>query len=241
MLLNISCFNVNGLKQNLKRKNIFYHLKNKNLTLSYYKRRTLLMVKKHFGNISWRGKIIFAQENSNSKGTAILITQSFACEVKTTYADSTGRFLLIEIKRNDKNLVICNVYAPNKDYPNFFDTVFTEVSNSFNANLILGGDWNLVLNDLLDKDGGPPYSNQKSKERLKSYIYFFNLTDIFCITNPIRKVYTRFQSQPYTATRIDSFLISNNLVNYVNSTKINQSIRSDHKIVLLIINVNATE
>ena len=122
----------------------------------------------------WRGKIIFAHGNSKSKGTAILIRQSFACEVKTTYADSTGRFLLTEIEMNDKNLVICNVYAPNKDDPNFFDTFFSKVNNFSNANLILGGDWNLVLNDLLDKDGGPSHANRKSKERLKSYIDFFN-------------------------------------------------------------------
>ena len=59
MLLNIACFNVNGLRQNLKRKSIFYHLtvKIKNLTLSCYKRRTLLLVKKHFGNMNGEEKL----------------------------------------------------------------------------------------------------------------------------------------------------------------------------------------
>ena len=67
---------------------------------------------------------------------------------------------------------ICNLYAPNKDDPNFFDTFFTEVNNFSNANLILG-DWNLLLNDLLDKNGGPSRAYQILKERLKSYIDFF--------------------------------------------------------------------
>ena len=98
----------------------------------------------------WGRKIIFAHGNSKSKGTAILIRQSLACEVKATYADSKSEFLLTEIEINDKNLLICNVYAPNKDDPNFFDTFFTEVNNFSDANLILGGVWNLVLNDLLD-------------------------------------------------------------------------------------------
>ena len=56
--------------------------------------------------------------------------------------------------------------------PIFFDIFFTEVNDFSNANLIFGEDWNLVLNDLLDKDGGPPHANRKSKERLKSYIDF---------------------------------------------------------------------
>ena len=94
--------------------------------------------------------------------------------MKTTYADSTGRFLLTEIEINDKNLVICNVYAPNKDDSNFFDTFFTEGNNFSKANLILGGDWNLVLNELLDKDGGLFYANRKSKERLKFYVNFLS-------------------------------------------------------------------
>ena len=62
-----------------------------------------------------------------------------------------------------------------------------------------------MLNDLSDKDGDPPHANRKLKERLKSYIDFFNLTNIVHITNPVRKVYTPFQSQPNTATRIDFF------------------------------------
>ena len=226
-------FNVNDLRQNLKRKSIFYHLKNKKFGIILLQETHSSIGDETLWQYEWGGKIIFAHGNSNSKGTAILIRQSFACEVKATYADSSGRFLLTEIKINDENLVYFNVYAPNKDDSNFFDTFFTEVSNFLNANLIFGEDWNLVLNNLLDKDGGPPHANRKSKKRLKSYIDFFNLADIFCITYPMKKVYKRFQSQPYTATRID-FLISNSLVSNVNSTKINQSIRCDQKIVSLI-------
>ena len=48
--------------------------------------------------------------------------------MKTTYADSTGRFLLTEIEINDQNLVICDVYAPNKDDPKFFDTFFPKLT-----------------------------------------------------------------------------------------------------------------
>ena len=57
ILLNIACFNVNGLRQNLKKKVSFIILKIKNLTLSYYKRRTFLLVKKHFGNMNGEKKL----------------------------------------------------------------------------------------------------------------------------------------------------------------------------------------
>ena len=124
MLLNIACFNVNGLRQNLKRKSIFYHLKNKKVDIILLQETHFSITEETLWQYEWRGKIMFGHGNSNSKGTAILIRQSFACEVITTYADSKGRFLLTEIEINDKNLVICKVYAPNKDDPNFFNTFF---------------------------------------------------------------------------------------------------------------------
>ena len=36
------------------------------------------------------------------KGNAVLIKQSCACYLKTTYADSIGRILLTEIKTDEK-------------------------------------------------------------------------------------------------------------------------------------------
>ena len=53
--------------------------------------------------------------------------------------------LRIEIRFNDKVFVIGNVYAPTKDESTFFDAFFSKY------NLVLGGDWNLVLDNKLDK------------------------------------------------------------------------------------------
>ena len=82
------------------------------------------------------GKILHAHEDNNSKGTAILISQSFACEVNKMYADSNGRFLLTEIKTNDKILATCIIYAPSNEDPTFFDTNFSKINEFFNADLI---------------------------------------------------------------------------------------------------------
>ena len=73
---------------------------------------------------------------------------------------------------NHKTFVIGNIYAPIKDKPAVLDSFFSVIANSFHANLILAGDWNVVLNDTLDKDGGPPHVNRKSKEKVQSYVIF---------------------------------------------------------------------
>jgi len=69
----------------------------------------------------------------------------------------------------------------------------------------LGEDWNLVLNNELDKDGVSTHANKLAKNFLQSYINQLNLSDIYCECDPLKKVYTRFQNQPYAATRLDFF------------------------------------
>ena len=131
---------------------------------------------------------------------AILVKKSLKYERPATYIDQAGRILLIEIKFNDKVFVIGMVYAPTKDDPTFFDTFFSTVVTFSKHELVLGRDWNLVLDNKLDKDGGPIHSNQLSKENIKSYLNVFDLCDVFRKLNLFKKSFTRYQSRPYTAT-----------------------------------------
>ena len=77
-----------------------------------------------------------------------------------------------------------------------------------------------------------------SKNRIKSYISHCNLCDKYRDCNPNKKEYTRIHSHPYAATRLDFFLVSANLRELVVSSKISQSVKSDHKIVSFTINVD---
>ena len=150
-------------------------------------------------------KLFFSHGQNNSKGVAILIKQSLKIDFGNVHIDPTGRYCFAEIKINDKTLVIESIYAPTKDEPAFFDSLFSVIANFSHNDLILAGDWNVVLNDTLDKDGGPQHVNRNSKEKIKSYMDFFNLRDVFRDFNPSKKIFTRIQIQPYTATRLDFF------------------------------------
>ena len=130
------------------------------------------------------------------------------------------------------------MYPPNKDEPRFFDNFFSSIANFSQSDIVLGGDWNLVLDNQLDKDGGPTHGNKVSKQTLISYMNLFGLSDIFRKLNPFKKAYTRMQSQPYTATRLDFFLTCCNFHHQVQSVNICQSVKSDHKIVVLKINID---
>ena len=152
-----------GITSNVKRYFIF--LNTRNLTSFFYKKLIPITQMKSCGNVNGGGDIFHSHGTNHSNGVAILVKKSLKYEKTATYIDQAGRILLIEIKFNDKVFVIGNVYAPTKDNPIFFNPIFSTVVNFSKHDSVLGGDWNLVLDNKLDKDGGPAHSNQLSKKK----------------------------------------------------------------------------
>ena len=73
----------------------------------------------------------------------------------------------MEVAINDQILVLGNIYFPTKDEPAFFDSLFSVISGFAKTDLILEGDWDVVLDDQPDKDQGFIHSNKKAKETTK--------------------------------------------------------------------------
>ena len=48
-------------------------------------------------------------------------------------------------------LCLAKVYGPNNDSPMFFSNFFNDFNNFSSYDVILGGDFNLILNNNLDK------------------------------------------------------------------------------------------
>ena len=93
---------------------------------------------------------------------AILFTKNFKVDFGSKYSDSDGRILLCNIQVKDKKFhwlqfmhqQKTNQNLPTKNEPKFFDNFFSILSNFSIHDVILAGNWNLVLNDRLDKNGG---------------------------------------------------------------------------------------
>ena len=100
-------------------------------------------------------------------------------------------------------------------------------------NIIVFGDFNCPLNPALDKRGGimiPRKSVVSSLECLQSEL---ELVDIWRVKNPQTRSYTWSQKSPVILCRLDFWLISNNLCDFVNSTDIIPAMRPDHAAVSL--------
>ena len=72
-------------------------------------------------------------------------------QILRTYCDPEGRFIICDRTTNGKQLTLVNLYAPNDDDPNFFTAVFEHLSDFQCDEVIIGGDYNLVLDVEKDK------------------------------------------------------------------------------------------
>ena len=124
-------------------------------------------------------------------------------------------------------LTICNIYAPNKDDPAFFEAVFNEILSFRCDEIILGGDFNLVLDIFKDKKGGVPTTHSNSLKVLKS---FQDNLDIWTDLNPEEKRYTWRQNKPEVHCRLDFFLVSASIAGRVSKANILPRHKTDHSL-----------
>ena len=159
------------------------------------------------------------------------VKNTINCTIISTISDPLGRYIIAKIQIDDKLYVFVNVYAPNKDkdsiqfFKNLYILLRTEDLDCEN-NIILGGDFNCPLNPKLEKRGGVMNREKRLLRVLK---------------NPETKIYLWSQKSPAIFCRLDYWLISNNLCDYVQSTGITAAVKTDHAAIDLSISDIADE
>jgi len=72
---------------------------------------------------------------------------------------------------------IATLYAPNEDNPNFFSNFFDHLNDFECDDVIIGGDFNLVLNLDVDKKGGIARTHAELVKTLKELCAELDLVD----------------------------------------------------------------
>ena len=114
----------------------------------------------------------------------------------------------------------------------------TELSNSFlkehiNDNVVLGGDFNCVLNSF-DKKGGKPFDRKKASViELQTLIKTNNLIDSWCSKCPNLYGFTWSDASKKIRSRLDYLFVSKSLCKLIQECTILPNTHSDHSAVLL--------
>ena len=170
----------------------------------------------------------------------ILFKPGLDMEIMSMKTDTAGRYIIVKLEIQGEMFVLVNVYAPNKamDKEGFFKRFKLELETlkiEQTEKLIVGGDWNTIFNIELDKKGGNKKILHTIPIQMRELIEIFDLVDIWRISNPTLERYTFRQKTPLIQTRLDYFLIYNNLQDLIVETNILPSIRSDHSVITLYV------
>ena len=231
MVLSFSTFNCRGLQDSFKRKTIFSYLHKKKDDIIFLQETHSSAADEKFWASQWGGHSWFCSFASNSRGVAIFIRSNHQISVNSIDKDPAGRFIILNIVIDGFNLVLVNIYGPNKDDPDFFFDVFARLDNINHSHLLVAGDMNVALGPLDYKGSRPTHSNINSRNALHSLIDEFNLMDVWRNEHPNLKVYTRHQKNPLVFSRLDYILASSELADNITNTNIICGVKSDHSIV----------
>ena len=185
----------------------------------------------------WGGDIIFNNFEPNARGTSIFFHLLFDYRNHHNVRDLQGRTFNAVNKVN-----LINIYAPTTDLE--CRHYFATISNfpSITDDNILGGDFNCILDNKIDKFGGNPYARQTATTFLHTIMQQYNMTDIWRDRNRNTRKFTwtgkTSHDNRYIHTRINRFYISSTLSNHVTNKHIIPFSFSDHDLISLTFDFN---
>ena len=175
---------------------------------------------------------------SNRRGTLIAFGKDMDYKLKEHKNDGNGRLQICSILIEGKKFLLVNVYNNNTENKQIetikkLDEMMHSIEEILDHEIIIGGDFNFILDKDLDALGGNPKLKLKSIAELTRLKQKYNLCDIYRIRNPNTKRFTFFKPTPKLCRRLDYFLISNTLQDMTVGCDATTSYRSDHAPIYL--------
>lgn len=206
-------WNVKGINNPVKRTRVFTHLKSLRSDVVYLQETHLRSSEQIKLKKTWISQIFSSKFEDRSRGVAILIRKGIPFIPLSTVADTRGRYIIIQGRLYGKQVILANVYGPNWDDPNFYCTFLKHLPDLTESHLILGGDFNCVLNPQLDRSNPKPDSKiSKAGNVLKSFMQSYAFFDPWRNKNPTSKQFSFFSPVHRSYSRIDFFVVDNRIL-----------------------------
>lgn len=236
--LQITSLNVRGLGDKTKRRQLFHWLKQYHEGVIFLQETHSTATTEQQWEKEWGSNIIFAHGTSSARGVAILFPQKYNVKVNSKISDKEGRYAVVDLHIETQNIILINIYAPTKDKEkdqlDFLNTLIDTLKNYTDNNIIIGGDFNTYLDPERDKKGGRVEKATRYAKDIIDLQESFHLIDIWRVRNPDSNQYTwRRRNPQLIQARLDFWLISNHISANVTTCSIKPSIKSDHSLIKL--------
>uniref|UniRef100_A0A803JJM6 exodeoxyribonuclease III n=1 Tax=Xenopus tropicalis TaxID=8364 RepID=A0A803JJM6_XENTR len=226
-------YNVNGINEPVKRSLIFNECRRA-------KSKIVMLQESHF-KVNHTPYInlknfphVFFSNNPTKKATGVItmLHRDLPYTHKETLTDKEGRFLIVKGKLAELKCTIANVYVPNQGQIIFLRQFLEILENFAEGLIILGGDFNLTLNPLIDTSSLRTNISYRGLKEIKKLLAEQRLIDIWRTKNPKKRDFTHFSKTNNVYSRIDYIFISQQWAHLFNKTFIGNSSVSDHSPVL---------
>ena len=225
--IKITTWNCRGLQKTKKIKQVMNKIKDIGSKIVFLQETHTIEGKTNRISRRWQGSFYESSFTSNARGVITLIHKSVPFHVTNVIKDKFGRYLIIQGSILRENINLVNVYGPNTDNDSFFTNFFLIVSSLPGKNII-GGDWNCVINPVIDRSTGIDQTHHKSREIIQHFIKELNIVDIWRHNNPSDVIYSCHSKTFNTYSRIDYFLISAELLSNMTDCSYDSITISDH-------------
>ncbi len=116
---------------------------------------------------------------NKTKGVLILVNRKLNLTIDS---DEKVRFVFIRCKIYNNRLALVSIYGPNETDSAFLTQIPKTLLEQIDYPLVVGGDFNAVVNPALDKSQSDTTANPSSK-LLNKFITELNLIDLWRIQN----------------------------------------------------------
>ncbi len=237
--IKIISLNCRGLRDNYKRADLFNYLQLKKYNIYCLQDTHFTEDDETLIRSQWGHDCFISPGRSNARGVAILFSNDFEYKVLKKKQDADGNYIMLNIEIEKKFVVtLVNIYGPNVDNPEFYEDILIDTVDMDGDHVIMCGDWNLVQNFELDCCNYVAQNNVHASEQVLNLKHHLNVVDPWRIYNPQLRRYTWFRKNPVKKARLDFFLISKELMSYIENSTILPGYLTDHSLVLLELRLN---
>ena len=252
MDLNISSININGFRSKYKHQLIKQFIDQNKIDILLLQETfvdNLCLAKSIEQTVDLENKIIWNFGKADSCGVAILLIRD-NIKIEKFHSDFYGRVIRLDFATDGyENFRIVNTYCPSESAERleFLSSFSQHLSGA--KNVIIGGDFNFIMDPNLDKLGGNPKKGTIGSKSFKALVEHFGLVDCFRHLHPNKKNVTWTRSNVATGndssnydqigTRIDRFYISKLICNSITSFETLPCACSDHSFIQITLAANS--
>ncbi len=165
--LNILSLNVNGLNSAVKRTCVLEYLHRKSISCALIQETHLKQSDMARFQNKYYKLAAFSCALNKTKGVLILVNRKLNLTIEHLGSDEKGRFVFIRCKIYNNRLALVSIYGPNETDSAFLTQISKTLLEEIDCPLVVGGDFNAVINPALDKSQSDTTANPSSKLRFK--------------------------------------------------------------------------